>query len=114
MPVTDKDRELALKIMKPSWHESIFEDLDSWEEGDLCTIQRDNLADLLAAHRENQWQDISTAPYGLWILIYAYGVVSQACWNANGWWETFNKNQIMPDAATHWMPLPTPPTEKGQ
>ena len=56
------------------------------------------------------WQPIDTAPHGVWILIFAYGVVCQACWNANGYWSAFDNNRIGLGAATHWMPLPQPPT----
>jgi len=59
------------------------------------------------------WQPIETAPHGVWILIYAYRVVSMACWHADGYWLTFKDNRIMPIAAKHWMPLPQPPTKGG-
>ena len=65
---------------------------------------------LKAKLAKTEWQPIETAPHGVWILIFAYGVVCQACWNANGYWSTFRENRIQPIAATHWMPLPQPPT----
>lgn len=61
-----------------------------------------------------EWQPIESAPHGVWILIYAYGNVCQACWNANGYWSTFVDSRICPNAATHWMPLPQPPAQKGE
>jgi len=60
--------------------------------------------------QKQEWMDIKTAPHGIWVLIFAYGNVCQACWNSNGYWSTFRENRIQPIAATHWMPLPEPPT----
>lgn len=59
---------------------------------------------------KTEWQPIETAPHGIWILIFAYENVCQACWDSNGYWSTFRENRIQPIAATHWMPLPEPPT----
>jgi hypothetical protein len=53
-----------------------------------------------------EWKPIETAPHGVWVLIHAYGIVTQACWNANGWWETFNGNRISIGGATHWTDMP--------
>ena len=69
---------------------------------------KENKAALTAQKQE--WMPIDTAPHGVWILIFAYGVVCQACWNANGYWSAFDNNRIGLGAATHWMPLPEPPT----
>lgn len=55
------------------------------------------------------WMPIETAPHGIWIIIYAYKTVAQACWNSNGWWDTFNGNRLDHSAAECWQPLPTPP-----
>ena len=59
---------------------------------------------------KTEWRPIESAPHGIWVLIFAYGNVCQACWNSNGYWSTFRENRIQPIAATHWMPLPEPPT----
>lgn len=65
---------------------------------------------LKAKLAKTEWQPIETAPHGIWILIFAYENVCQACWDSNGYWSTFRENRIQPIAATHWMPLPEPPT----
>lgn len=65
---------------------------------------------LKAKLAKTEWQPIESAPHGIWILIFAYKNVCQACWNSNGYWSTFRDNRIQPIAATHWMPLPEPPT----
>lgn len=56
-----------------------------------------------------KWRDIESAPHGVWILIYTCGIVTQACWNSNGWWDTFNGNRIDYSAAECWQPMPQPP-----
>ena len=55
------------------------------------------------------WLPIESAPQGVWILINAHGVVMQACWNSNGWWDTFNGNRVV--QTTHWQPLPPAPKQ---
>lgn len=61
--------------------------------------------------QKQEWRPIESAPHGVWILIFAYGVVCQACWNSNGYWTSFNNNRIALGAATHWMPLPMSPKD---
>ena len=65
---------------------------------------------LKAKLAKTEWRPIESAPHGIWILIFAYENVCQACWDSNGYWSTFRENRIQPIAATHWMPLPEPPT----
>lgn len=82
---------------------------DYYHSSVVEALQKENV-ELKAKLAKTEWQPIETAPHGVWILIYAYRVVSMACWHADGYWLTFKDNRIMPIAAKHWMPLPEPPT----
>jgi len=72
----------------------------------------------------NEWQPIETAPKsGMRILILEDGKYHQiAGWasfyspfyraKVAGWWTSSDPHQAhvtLPEDATHWMPLPTPP-----
>lgn len=59
------------------------------------------------------WRDIESAPHGEWIIItggsvrsFLFKLAIQACWNANGWWQTLSGNRVT--GPTHWQPLPSP------
>jgi hypothetical protein len=65
------------------------------------------------------WQPIETAPRdGTNILIvnasgradWGHNVPRVACWQKDGWWGYHETEQITPHRATHWMPLPSPPS----
>lgn len=53
----------------------------------------------------DDWFPIESAPHGIWIMIHAYGNWHQACWNANGWWDTYRDNRIMLQVPEYWKPL---------
>jgi hypothetical protein len=71
---------------------------------------------LIADHEKEQagegWQPIETAPKDVWVLVWtpprttvAYRQRHQDRWLVNGGGGLFV-------APTHWMPLPSPPTEE--
>jgi hypothetical protein len=60
---------------------------------------------VLEAEIEGGWQTMESAPHGVWIMIHAYGNWHQACWNANGWWDTYRDNRIMLHVPDYWKPL---------
>lgn len=62
---------------------------------------------LLALADSLEWQDMDSAPHGIWILIRAYDITTMACWNGGGFWSTFMDGRVSKTAAEGWMPLPT-------
>ena len=74
----------------------------------------------------SDWQPIETAPKDCDVWVYGEAVPwrnscaflwqGQAGWNEDDgcWWTTAHddKGEAMKVAATHWMPFPTPPTER--
>lgn len=72
----------------------------------------------------SDWQPIETAPKGERILIISdnrrhyivtWGVFYSDFYRSEmaGWWGSSDPEQddlILPDEATHWMPLPEPPS----
>lgn len=113
--VTDKDRELAQKIIMRLAFMSGNIDLSGRDK-------RDNIAKELAAHRESQWQDISTAPThkGGCVDLYSpeLGVFEgylgwslehkKYLWHVRATGECLHADFELP---THWRPRPTPPKE---
>ena len=65
-----------------------------------------------------EWQPIETAPKdGVDILVYDKGFIFTAYWD--GEHMAFMSNNCVDgyngtDKATHWMPLPGPPTEDSE
>lgn len=56
-----------------------------------------------------------------WVLVNimfnedgTYGVPTVAEYRNGEWWDSENKISELFETVTHWMPLPTPPTEKGE
>jgi hypothetical protein len=73
-------------------------------------VAEHNRALTCAETTREQWQPIETAPHGKWVLICAFDKnIAQACWHRDGYWNAFDDTRIPTEAATHWMPLPTPP-----
>ena len=72
-----------------------------------------------AALQQPQWQPLETAPKnGEYILMYRKGLVNSArwkgdMWGGDGWCYEFAENLangFTDNMPTHWMPLPSPPT----
>ena len=66
----------------------------------------------IAAHEASAWRPIEEAPVGEDILVNGnYGATIAKCNNAHEAWSgdwDYNEN------ATHYMPLPTPPSNEGE
>jgi len=92
MPITDKDRELAKKLLN---HIT----MNSWDYN--CPDHKhdeNTVIELLAQHRESQWQDIDTAPKDgtpIYMWNKETGIVGKGCFESSPCSETFDEHQGM-------------------
>lgn len=89
--------------------------LDDIEAGKTVKKIRLLEAELAALKAENEWQPIDTAPKdGAWIVVTStHNKYYRACvqFYDGHWYDTqeVTHDDLMENAATHWMPLPKPP-----
>lgn len=70
----------------------------------------------------SEWQKIETAPKDTWILGWAPGwIVVSMCWEDTraiggrcGWYVEFDGERRKFIDATHWQPLPAPPSPANE
>lgn len=97
--------------------QSGVDEFDALDEHQQQTL-RENAAAVLRAGAD--WQPIETAPKdGSWIAVTSthnqyYRAALQ--WEYDTWTDVNEADHagFMADAATHWMPLPPPPTALGE
>ncbi len=86
---------------------------------DSAALASDILAALrrVEAETREEWRPIDTAPKdGTPVLLYfpsryqGKGGISWGCWINNEWLDSV---AIRDNSATHWMPLPPPPSKEG-
>lgn len=85
-----------------------LENMSSWEAADA----------ILSALGQG-WQDISSAPKdGTRIDVWVPGIIERSpntFWNKReGVWESHTGLYFTDPAPTHWMPLPSPPTQEAK